>query len=486
MALTVLFALAGSLVLSLTLMPVLASMALPKKMDEKEVFLIRWIKYVYEPLMAQAIRHRAATVAIALAVFAASIPVAWNLGGEFMPRLVEGDLLIEVNRLPSATIEGAIDLGTRIEKDISQVPEVRTVFCKTGRPEIANDIMGVHQTDVWVMLKPKEEWREGVTREDLIDEMGALLAEKVPGISFGFSQPIEMRVDELVAGVKADVAVMLYGQDMAMLAAKAKDIERVLKTIPGGVEVKANYQSDLPTLRIEPRRDALARYGVDARDVLDVVESIGGRDVGLIFDGPARFPVRVRIPSEWRTQPYRLEQLPVAHAGGQPIPLKELADIVLEETPPAVEHESNRRRTFIQCNVRNRDVASFVSEARRQVTEKVNLPPGYEVRWGGDFENLQSASRRLALIYPDRAAAHLLAVTFDVRLVSAGIVDLSRGADGGLRRRVCPRAPRHAVQHRRGRRLYRSVRRSRSQRFGLGQRRRKPPKLRRRFGRGHV
>ena len=400
MALTVLFALAGSLVLSMTLMPALAAIALPKKMDEKEVFLIRWIKAFYRPLVSRAIKHRYATVAIALAVFGSSIPVALNLGAEFMPRLVEGDLLVEAVRLPSATIEGAIDVGTNIEKIIGEFPEVKTVFCKTGRPEIANDIMGVHQTDVWVMLKDKHEWRKGVTRDDLIEELDEALTSQVPGVAFGFTQPIEMRVDELVAGVKADVAVLLYGAELPILGEKAKEIERVLKTIPGSADVKADYQANLATVRIEPRREVLARYGLDAEDVLAVVESLGGRESGLIFEGRARYPILVRIPSEWRTERYLLEQLPVSRSGGQPVPLKELADIVLEETPPTVEHESNRRRTFIQCNVRGRDVASFVADAQRTITEQVDLPPGYEIRWGGDFENLQSASQRLLLITP--------------------------------------------------------------------------------------
>jgi cobalt-zinc-cadmium resistance protein CzcA len=302
--------------------------------------------------------------------------------------------------LPSATIEKAIDVGTQIETIVGRFPEVKTVFCKTGRPEIANDIMGVHQTDVWVMLKPKEEWREGITRDDLIEELDQALTTEVPGVVFGFTQPIEMRVDELVAGVKADVAVLLYGNDLSILGEKAKEIERLLKTIPGSADVKADYQANLSTMRIEPRRDALARYGVDAADVLSVVQSLGGRESGIIFEGRARYPIMVRVPGEWRSERYRLEQLPVSREGGEPVPLKELADIVVEEIPPSVEHESNRRRTFIQCNVRGRDVASFVSAAQKLIDTKVDLAPGYEIRWGGDFQNLQSASQRLTLITP--------------------------------------------------------------------------------------
>ncbi|MEW4531159.1 CusA/CzcA family heavy metal efflux RND transporter [Maioricimonas sp. JC845] len=400
MALTVLFALAGSLVLSLTFMPAMASLALPRKMTDKEVWLIRVIKWFYEPVVARAIAHPFITTATAVTVFAVSIPVGMNLGAEFMPRLEEGDLLIEAVRLPSASLEGSVTMSTQIEQIVKEFPEVKTVFCKTGRPEIANDVMGVHQTDVWVILKPQEEWPEHKTRDELIEELSEVLNASVPGVAFGFTQPIEMRVDELVAGVKADVAVLLYGDDLETLASTSKEIERVLREIPGAVDVKADYQANLPTVRIEPRRDALARYGIDATRVMDVVSAMGGHEVGLIFEGRARFPIMVRIPEEWRREPEQLEQLPVASANGTPIPLRELADIVFEETPPTVEHESNRRRTFISANVRGRDVARFVADAQRAVEEKVVLPAGYEIRWGGDFENLQSASRRLMLITP--------------------------------------------------------------------------------------
>ncbi|MEZ6121941.1 MAG: CusA/CzcA family heavy metal efflux RND transporter [Planctomycetaceae bacterium] len=400
MALTVLFALAGSMVLSMTLMPALASLALPKKMHEKDVFLVRWLKIIYEPIVTRAIAHPFATVVAALTVFVVSIPVALNLGAEFMPRLEEGDLLIEANRLPSATLEGSIEMSTQIEKIVGAFPEVRTVFCKTGRPEIANDVMGVQQTDVWVLLKPVHDWPAPKTRDELIEELSEALNTQVPGVVFGFTQPIEMRVDELVAGVKADVAVLLYGDDLQVLGSKGKEIEAVLKGIPGAVDVKADYQANLSTLTIHTNPDQLALYGIDAATVLDVVASLGGHPVGQIFEGRARYPVIVRIPEEWRTKLSLLEQLPVANVGGKPVPLRELAEISLEETPPGIEHESNRRRTFISANVRGRDVATFVTEAQRAVTEKVDMPAGYEIRWGGDFENLQSASKRLIIITP--------------------------------------------------------------------------------------
>jgi cobalt-zinc-cadmium resistance protein CzcA len=384
----------------MTFMPAMASLALPKNMKDHEIWIVRLIKWVYRPVVQRAIAHPLITAVIAVAVFGVSIPVGMQLGAEFMPRLEEGDLLIEAVRLPSASIEGSLAMTTQIEKSLLAFPEVKTVFCKTGRPEIANDVMGVHQTDVWVILKEHQQWRDGVTRDLLIEEMSAKLNASVPGVAFGFTQPIEMRVDELVAGVKADVAVLLYGDDLQVLGSKAKEIESVLRNIPGAVDVKADYQANLSTLTIVPRRDALARYGVNAQQVMDVVSSLGGHQVGVVFEGRARFPILVRIPEDWREDVARLRQLPVAEAGGKPIPLGELAEFCIEETPPSVEHDANRRRTFISANVRGRDVATFVGDAQRAVAEKIVLPAGYEVRWGGDFENLQSASRRLMLITP--------------------------------------------------------------------------------------
>ncbi|TWU40947.1 Cobalt-zinc-cadmium resistance protein CzcA [Novipirellula artificiosorum] len=400
MALTVLFALFGSLILSMTLMPALASLALPRNLTDKDVFFVRWIKWIYRPLVHRAIAAPAMIALLAVTVFAISIPVSMQLGAEFMPRLEEGDLLVEAQRLPSATIEGATEMSTEIEKTLMEFPEVKTVFCKTGRPEIANDVMGVHQTDVWVILESQDQWRIGVTRDDLIAEMDTQLNRRVAGVAFGFTQPIEMRVDELVAGVKSDVAVLLYGDDLEVLARKSKEIEGVLQSIDGSADVRADYQANLQMLSIRPRREALAQYGIDASKVLGAIEALGGRPVGTIIDGRARYPILVRIPESWRKDMSLLKQLPVDEAGGRIVPLGELADLSLEETPPSVEHDNVRRRTFIAANVRGRDVASFVSEAKRVVAKKVKLPPAYEIRWGGDFENLQSASRRLMLITP--------------------------------------------------------------------------------------
>jgi len=434
MALTVLFALAGSLVISLTLMPVLAATVLGRE-EEHEPLVMRAFHRLYRPLARFAVHHPVVISLAAAGLVAASVPVALRLGAEFMPRLDEGDVLIEVTRLPTATLEDAVPMGTRIERLLGEFPEVRTVFCKTGRPEIANDIMGVQQTDVWVMLRPRGQWPRDVSRDELVERMSKALTAAVPGATFGFSQPIEMRVDELVAGVKADVAVLVYGDDLATLGDLGKRIEGVLRGIAGAADVRADWQADVPTLQVDARQDQLARHGIDGADVMQTVAALGGIQVGVIYEGRPRFPLMVRFPRAWRENEGLVPQIPVEAAGGRPVPLGELADVRVDESPPSIEHENSRRRTFVSANVRGRDVASFVQEAQARIAAEVPLPPGYALDWGGDFENLLSASRRLALITPLVLGliAMLLYASFkSLRLATLIFVAVPVAASGGV------------------------------------------------------
>ncbi len=400
MALTVIFALAGSLVLSLSFMPVMASLVLGDRAEEKELWLIRWIKRGYTPVLDLFIRHPLMVVVLAASLVALSIPVAWNMGAEFMPRLNEGDLLIEAVRIPSAALEGAVPMSTQVENLLRTIPEVRMVYSKTGRPEIANDVMGVHQTDVWTLLKPQEEWRPGLTRDALIEEMDKLLSDNVPGVRFGFSQPIEMRVNELVAGVKSDVAVLIYGPDLEELRRLALEVERVMGRIPGAHDIKVPSAGRLPMLRLNVRRDQLARYGIKASDVLDAVSALGGTSVGTVFEGQRRFHLQVRLPAEWRNDAERIGSIRVVDPQGRPIPLKDLADIALEEGPSEVERENVQRRVYVGANVRGRDIAGFVAEAQAAIEAEVPRPSGYMFRWGGQFEHLETASKRLSIVVP--------------------------------------------------------------------------------------
>jgi cobalt-zinc-cadmium resistance protein CzcA len=436
MALTVIFALAGSMVLSLTLMPVLASLALRSKAEEKELWLIRILKRLYALMLDLAVRHPVVTVLFALAVVGSSVPVALDLGGEFMPRLNEGDLLIEAVRIPSAALEGAVPMSTQVETLLKQhIPEVRTVYCKTGRPEIANDVMGVHQTDLWTLLKPQVEWRPGLTRDALIEEIDKLLAENVPGVKFGFSQPVEMRVNELVAGVKSDVAALLYGTDLDVLRQKAGEIERVLARIPGAKDVRTPTTGRLPMLRIAVRRDQLARYGIKASEVLDVVSSLGGTTVGTVFEGQRRHAMQVRLGESWRNDPKKIATIRVTDPKGRPIALGDLADIRFEEGPSEIERENVQRRAVVAVNVRGRDIAGFVAEARAAIEAKVKLPENYILRWGGQFEHLQSASNRLMIVVPVALLLIflLLYTTFgSLRLAALIYLAVPMAATGGV------------------------------------------------------
>ena len=436
MALTVIFALAGSMVLSLTLMPALASLALGARPQEREPWIVRALKRLYEPLIGAAIRRPLAMAGLAVTLVGVSVPVGLGLGGEFMPRLNEGDILVEAVRIPSASLEGAVPASTQIETLLRKnFPEIRTVYSKTGRPEIANDVMGVHQTDVWVLLKPQEEWRPGLTRDAMIERMDALLSGHVPGVKFGFSQPIEMRVNELVAGVKSDVAALLYGDDLDVLRKKAGEIERVLSRIPGAKDVRTPTSGRLPMLRISVRRDQLARYGIKASDVLDAVAALGGTTVGQVFEGQVRHDIQVRLPESWRNDPERIKSIRITDPKGRPIPLQDLADVRPEEGPSEIEREAVQRRAVVAVNVRGRDIAGFVSDAQAAIARQVALPPGYLLRWGGQFEHLQTATQRLMIVVPVALLLIFLLLygTFgSMRLASLIYLAVPMAATGGV------------------------------------------------------
>ncbi len=445
MALTVLLALAGSLILSLTLMPVLAFLALPKDMVDEDVWLIRQVKRIYLPMVEAAIKFSRTTALIALAITLISIPVAIRLGAEFMPRLDEGDILIEMNRLPSASLEDVVPMSTQVEKIIGAHPEVRSVFCKTGRPEIANDVMGVQQTDIWVMLRPVDKWPTKKSFEDLVGEISEELNQQVPGATFGFTQPIEMRVDELVAGVKADVAILIYGDDLDILAEKANEIQHKLKSIRGSADIKANYLANSPTLTIKAIPQQLARYGIPASKVLESVTALGGQPAGQVYEGRARYPIMIRYPKSWREDRERLGQLPIQSANGEVVPLKELAELSLEETPPSVDHEATRRRSYVQCNVRGRDVASFVQELQKVLDSEIKLPPGYELKLGGDFEHLQTAQPATHDHHAICAIGDLAAATHQPGFVATGHAHLLGSTCGRIGGYLCTRPAWHAI-----------------------------------------
>ena len=403
MALTVLFALGASLVIALFLMPVLTWFAFRNERHEgeKHTWLMRQFHRIYSPALDRAIRFPKLTFAIAAGIFAVSLIGIPFMGTEFMPRLDEGSIVVQMYRLPGISLSESLHGNQIIESVLKEFPEVQTVFCRTGSPEIATDPMALDQSDVYVMLKPVTEWPHKRTKDDLITAMKTRLSQHAPGASYSFSQPIQMRMQELMeAGVRSDIAVKVYGDDLAVLLQKANQIAALLQKIPGAADVRPERVAGLPYLRIRIRRDAIARHGLNATDVLDTVEALGGKRVGEIVEGNRRFAMQVRFQADQRSSEEAIRNMKVGDAEGHFIPISQLADVIAEEGPAQISRENVQRRISVELNVRGRDLGGFVAEARSAVESKVKLPEGYSLEWGGQFEQFASASRRLALAVP--------------------------------------------------------------------------------------
>jgi cobalt-zinc-cadmium resistance protein CzcA len=400
MALTVICALAGAFVLSLTLVPALAATFLSRDTQERESFLMIWARRVYEPAIAFALAQRKLVVGVASVVLVASFAVIPFLGAEFVPRLDEGAIAMQAWRVPSVSLEESVRQTTLIERALKRFPEVITVVSKTGRAEIATDPMGVEISDIFIMLKPHDEWTTAQTREGLIEAIEETLKSHVPGSMFSYSQPIELRVSELISGVRSDVAIKIYGEDLEVLAKLADEIVAVVSAIPGAADVKAEQVAGLPVARIQVDRQAIARYGINAGLVLDTVQTIGGNIVGTVIEGSKRFHLQVRYAPSARENVEQLGLIKVQSPSGQLIPLGQLTKIIVEEGPAQVSRENIGRRITIEANVRGRDLKSFVDEAQAEIDRRVKLPRGYWMNWGGQFENLAAATGRLAIVVP--------------------------------------------------------------------------------------
>lgn len=401
MALTVIFALIGSLILSLTYVPAMLTFVLKGKVSENESFLIRWAKKIYKPAFGFTMRYRSQALAVAVALVFISGAIFSYLGAEFIPRLDEGDLAVQVQQLPSVSLTQSIKTVSEVEKVLMEFPEVRTVISKTGRAEVATDPMSIDFADLYVGLKPHDEWTTTTDKTKLVEKMSHELEEKVPNAQVSFSQPIELRVAELISGVRSDVAIKLYGDDLDILKEKADEIVRVVQTVSGAEDVKAEATSGLPQLQIKPDREAIARYGLNITDVNDLVETIvAGKEAGQVFEGETRFDLVVRLQEDAGKSVETIKNLLLTAPNGSRVPLSEIADIKLVEGAAQISREDTRRRISVEANVRGRDIASFVAEAQEKIDKEVNLPPGYYLKWGGTFENLQRATERLLIVVP--------------------------------------------------------------------------------------
>ncbi|MDO8334472.1 MAG: CusA/CzcA family heavy metal efflux RND transporter [Nitrosomonas sp.] len=421
MALTVVTALVGAMILSLTFVPAAIAFFLSGKVKETESPVMEWAKKTYLPMLTATMRNRELTVTIAIVIVILSSLLTTRVGSEFVPSLNEGDIALHAIRIPGTSLTTAIEMQNELEETIKKFPEVDRVFSKIGTAEIATDPMPPSVADIFIILKPQSEWTGAHrTKPELIAAMEQAV-KKVPGNNYEFTQPIQMRFNELLSGVRADVAVKVFGDDMDTLLTLGEEIEKLLASVPGAADVRTEQITGLPVLSIQMDRAKMARYGLNGRDVQDVVAmSVGGRSTGMIFEGDRRFDLQIRLPEHLRSDIEALKRLPISipvqNAGvvanapqaqqvlapGVPVfvTLGEVANFEITQGPNQVSRENGKRRIVITANVRGRDLGSFVNEAEQLIAAKVRIPTGYWTIWGGQFEQMISAANRLKIVIP--------------------------------------------------------------------------------------
>jgi cobalt-zinc-cadmium resistance protein CzcA len=401
MAMTLLFALGGSLIFSLTLMPVLASFFLKGKIREREPWFLRMAKRIYAPIVRFAIRRRRAVVIAALVLLVGGAGLATFIGSEFIPRLSEGGIVINTVRLSGVSLEESVRYGSQLEKVILEkyADEVENVWIRTGTAEVATDPMGIELSDVFITLTPRSEWTRAKTQDDLVELMSEELSG-LPGMRLIFTQPIEMRVNEMIAGIRTDIGIKIFGDDLETLGDIAEQVGEITGSIPGSADVYVEQITGQPVLQARVNQDAIARHGVPAQHILELVEAIGGVTVGEIREDQRRFDLVVRLPERYRSDPESVRKILIPTASGARIPLERLADIQQIEGPSTITREWQRRRIVVQCNVRGRDVGSFVAEAQDRIADELSLPQGYYVTFAGQFEHMERARLSLMILVP--------------------------------------------------------------------------------------
>jgi cobalt-zinc-cadmium resistance protein CzcA len=401
MAATVIMALAGSLLLAVTVTPLLSFWVVRGTSNHEETWVLKSLRRVYQPALRWVIARPGWPITIATIIFAGSLGLGSTLGREFVPRLNEGDFAVNVWRLPSISLTESVATALEIERVLRGFPEVTQVVTRTGSPEVATDVMGVELSDVFVILKPQQEWTTATTRDALIEKLKEKITDRVPGVGLGFTQPIEMRFNELIAGVRSDLAVKVFGPDLDVLKQQAEIIARTLEKIRGAADVKVEQVAGLPLLRVIVDREGIARYGLTADDVLTLVQATRvGHVVGTVIQGSRRFDLVVRLTDQAVADTASLGSLLIPSVHGELVPLSRVANIQVDSGPAQVSREHVQRRIVVECNIRERDLGSFVAEAQKRIADSISLGPGYEVIWGGQYEHLQEASRRLAVVVP--------------------------------------------------------------------------------------
>ena len=406
MGLTVIIALVCAFILSLTFVPAMIAIFISGKVEEKENFFIRVAKSHYAPMLRAGLADTGFVIILAILFFALALFLFTRLGQEFIPTLDEKNLAMHAMRIPSTSLTQSTDMQLKVEAAVRKFPEVAFVFSKTGTAEMASDPMPPHVSDTFIILKPHDEWPDpSETKAELIDRIAQAVGQ-LPGNNYEYTQPIQMRFNELIAGVRSDVAVKVFGDKFEELGSTANKIASVLRSVPGAADVKVEQISGLPMMNVKLDKAAIARYGLNVGDVLDVVSiAVGGRETGVVFEGDRRFDIIVRLPDRLRGNLQTLQNLPVAiptAGAGRPnfVPLKSLASFNIEEGPNQISRENGKRRVVVQANVRGRDIGSFVQEAQAKIDAQVKIPAGSWITWGGQFENLQAAQSRLLIVVP--------------------------------------------------------------------------------------
>lgn len=402
MAYTVVFALLGALFLTLTYVPVASTFLFKKgKVSEKESPVIKFLKPRYNKTLLFALKHKIIVVTSAALIFIASLLLFTRLGGEFIPTLDEGDILIELRRLPSISLTESIHTSQMLEAELKSIPEVISVVTKTGRPEIATDPMSIYQSDVYIKMLPREEWKTAKTKDEMIAKMTEVM-NRIPGIGGGFSQPIEMRFNELIAGVRSDVGVKIFGEDLDTLARIANDVAELMQGIKGSADIRVQQTEGLPQLRIVVDRNKISRYGINVADVNILIETaLAGTNVGKIYEGEKQFDLVVKLNQQSSNNIESIQNLLVPTTNnGNLIRLGDVADFMMIEGPAEISHSAGRRMIVTESNVRERDLQSYVEELQTKIDKQIYLPVGYQIKYGGEFENLERATERLYIVVP--------------------------------------------------------------------------------------
>jgi len=426
MAYAVVYALAGALLLTLTYVPVISMYAFKKgKISEKESPIIRLLKPAYQRTLQFALRRKWLVVGATVVMFMGALLLFTRLGGVFVPTLDEGDILIELRRLPSISLTESIHTSKMLEIELKSIPEVISVLSRTGRPEIANDPMSIHQSDVYILMKPREQWTTAATKEEMIEKMTAVMG-RIPGIGGGFSQPIEMRFNELIAGVRSDVGIKIFGEDLETLARYGDEIAGILQAIRGAADVRVQQVEGLPQLQIVVDRDKIARYGINVADVNILIQTaLAGTEVGRMYEGEKQFDLVVKFQKESRNDVESIKNLLVPAPNNVRVRLGDIAEFMMIQGPAEISHSAGRRLLIVETNVRDRDIESFVNEVKAAIAAKVKLPAGYTITYGGEFENLERARNRLAVVVPLALVLILILLFASVNSVRQALIIFS-------------------------------------------------------------